>query len=91
MVKEYLDAGYDYGTVGVAAIKLRFKLLWKMCGRWLRLKFSSPKRLMCSESVIRLLQRGGYKSVGYLDPEITDAQVLLGAVQRASNEFETVT
>jgi hypothetical protein len=91
LVANFLDAGYDYGTVGVAGIKLRLKLLWRICGVWLRKKFSSSKRVMCSEAMIRMLQHAEYPSVAQFDPETTDAQTFLEAVQRASNEFEMAT
>ena len=89
-VSVYGGAKYDYGAVGATVIKYRLKLMWKWLGRWLRSKLTSPKKLMCSEVLIRILAHGKYEAVKTLDPETTDAQKLMAAYFEARKEFKLI-
>jgi hypothetical protein len=57
--------------------------------RWVKGRFQSPKKLMCSEAVIRFLQHGRITVVKNVDPETTSPARLLQLVN-TSTEFRKV-
>lgn len=89
LAKEYLDTGYDYWAAGMTGIKNRFKLVWKWLGCWLK-KRSNPQKVMCSESIVRMLQYAGYAAVSSLKPETTDAQKTMEVHFRNKDQFESI-
>jgi hypothetical protein len=80
MLNQYLGARYDY----LAAF---FTGLWQLTKRTLRGKFRDPKKLMCSEGVIRMLGHAGYNAVSDLDPEVTSPKALMMRCFRTPTEF----
>jgi hypothetical protein len=58
-------------------------------GRWFRRIFSNPKRLMCSEAVIRFLSLEDDCALG-LDPELTLPHELLMEVLDRPAQFERI-
>ena len=72
----YLNTKYDFWSAGMTGIKRRFKRLWKWIKNWAWSKKNLHK-VMCSESVIRMEGKAGYISIADLEPELTDAQVLM--------------
>jgi hypothetical protein len=87
MVVKYLDTPYDFGAMVATGIKDRLKLIWKLFGRWIK-RLPSSDKMMCSESVLRLLQSADYKSVNHFLPELTDAEQTLQAMKTNPEEFE---
>jgi hypothetical protein len=77
LINTYGGSEYDYGTVGVNAIMLKVRWLWKWIGGWLRRNFSKKYKLTCSELVARLLQNHNYPGLKGRDPELINAQQLL--------------
>lgn len=75
-----LGSKYDWESAFLSGVKLWFGRLW-------RSRFSSPKRLMCAEAVIRFLQHGGVHSMESLDPELTTPATFLDVVTR-SDDFK---
>jgi hypothetical protein len=69
-IATFLGSRYDYRAAFFAG-------LWRWFGRFLRGKFNSPSKLMCSEGVVRFLQHARYEAVADLDPEITSPKRLL--------------
>ena len=96
-VAEFIPIGYDMTTavrwitqhVG-APYDLRAGFLAGI-SRWLkrfvRGKFSSPGRMMCSEVVVRTLQYAQYVAVSAMDPEITRPGLLLRECHKHPKEF----
>lgn len=80
MLNQYLGARYDY----LAAF---FTGLWQLTKRTLRGKFQDPKKLMCSEGVIRMLGHAGYTAVADLDPEVTSPKALMTRCFQTPTEF----
>lgn len=76
-----LGVKYDWHSAFLAG-------LWRWLGVWIRGRFSSPRKLMCAEAVIRFLQHGEVVAVAHLDPEVTTPARLLQAVER-SDEFQS--
>lgn len=66
----FLGARYDYRAALLVGIM-------RLLGRYLKSKFKDPRKLMCSEAIIRVLQWSGYRAVNDLDPEITSPGVLM--------------
>ena len=82
-----LGANFDFRSAILLGIKY-----WLF--RWFKTGFTlnpnySPKKLMCSEAVIRFLLKGKYKSIKHLNPELTSPGELLGLVME-SEEFKKV-
>jgi hypothetical protein len=73
LAPQYLGLKYDWRGAFLAG-------LWRWFGRWLRGKFNSPHRLMCSEALLRILQHAGYGSVAHFDAEVTSPRRLLDRV-----------
>lgn len=77
---------YDFGSLFWSGIANFFKRYAKSISK--KFVWNSPTRLMCSESVIRFLDKGSYASVKDFDPEITSPEQLLIAVNKADKEFK---
>jgi len=82
-----LGAKYDWASGLCVGISAWFK-------RWIKSGFSfrpsrTPKRLMCSEAVVRFLKDAGCHSVSDLDEELTSPAELYDVV-RSSNDFMPV-
>lgn len=73
----YAGTEYDFGAAGATGIKDRFVKLWKRFGAWLRKKLSSGDKLICTEVLVRIFQHAELPEFTELDPETTDAQILL--------------
>jgi len=83
MLEAHVGSFYDYKAALFVGLRDIF-------GRWFRGKFQSPKKLMCSESVVRMLLDAGYKSVKNLDPETTSPGDLLKVLRENPQEFKEV-
>jgi hypothetical protein len=81
-IAKSLGVEYDWKAAFFAGLR-------RWLGRWLRGRFRSPRKLMCSEAVIRFLQHAGVSAVAQLDPELTPPQRLLEAVEK-SPDFSPV-
>lgn len=79
-ISSYLGADYDF----VAAFLVGLK---KFTGRAIKGRFSDPRKLMCSEAVIRMLDHAGYASVRDLDPETTSPLELMRRLFTMVDEF----
>lgn len=77
-----LGVKYDWRSAFFVGLRRWF-------GTWLKGRFNSPKKLMCSEAVIRLLQHAGVAEVSRFDPEVTSPQCLLEVVEK-SPQFSVV-
>lgn len=69
-IATFLGAQYDYRAAILSG-------LWRWWGRFFKSRFNDPKKLMCSEGVVRFLQHGNYTAVTGLDPEVTNPKHLL--------------
>jgi hypothetical protein len=88
LVREYLWSPYDYGAAASVALVERAKWLWKWVGRWFKSRFTSPRKLMCSEGMIRFLVKAGSSKFNSTDPEITNAEDLGEIYFRNPTEFK---
>ena len=61
---------------------------WSWAGRWIRSRFQSPNKLMCSEGVIRYLQECGYDSMMHFNPEVTHPLRILRRCLEVDVDFE---
>jgi hypothetical protein len=77
-----LGTKYDWTSALFAGLR-------RWLGRWVKGRFRSPKKLMCSEAVIRFLRHGNTLAVLDLDPETTSPARLLQVVE-ATPEFRKV-
>lgn len=69
-----LGCDYDFTSVFAIALRRWFKRLWKK-------PWQSPRKLMCSEGVVRFLQTAGYIFAEQLHPELTTPQSLLETLE----------
>jgi hypothetical protein len=79
-IATFLGTRYDYRAALLAG-------LWHWLGRAMRGKFNDPDKLMCSEGVIRFLQKAEYEAVADMDPEITSPKRLLVRCFQRTSEF----
>lgn len=79
-IAKFLGVPYDYRASILSG-------LFRWWGRLLKGRFNDPKKLMCSEGVVRFLQHGNYEAVKDLDPEITNPKILLLRCFRHAAEF----
>lgn len=88
LAPQYLGRKYDWKAALLAG-------LWRWFGRWIRGRFNTPYRLMCSEATIRILQHAGYSTVAHFDAEVTSPKRLLDRVfevaLRYASEFRLKT
>ena len=77
-IAESLGAPYDWSSAILSGLR-------RWLGRWLRGQFHSPRKLMCSEAVIRFLFHAGILPE-QLDPETTPPARLLKVIS-ASDDF----
>ena len=82
-----LGANFDFRSAVLLGIKY-WLLRWFKTGFTLNPNYS-PKKLMCSEAVIRFLVKGKYKTIKHLNPELTSPGELLGTVME-SKEFKKI-
>jgi hypothetical protein len=75
-IAQSLGVKYDWTSAMFAGLR-------RWLGRWVTGRFRSPKKLMCSEAVIRCLRHGGITAVSDLDPETTSPAQLLRAIDAA--------
>jgi hypothetical protein len=77
-ISSHLGDSYDYpGLFGNLLVKLQKALRLKP-KNWL----ASKRTMVCSESVVRVLQSSNYPGVGTLDPETTTPQDLFEFAQK---------
>lgn len=76
----YLGADYDFWAAFLVGMK-------KFFGRAIKGRFSDPRKLMCSEAVIRMLDHAGYEAVRGLDPETTSPLELMQRLFTMVDEF----
>ena len=86
-ISKLLGANFDFKSAILLGIKY-----WLL--RWFKTRFTlnpnySPRKLMCSEAVIRFLLKGKYKSIKNLNPELTSPGELLGIIME-SKEFKEI-
>lgn len=80
----FLGSRYDYTAAVLAG-------LYRLLGRFLRGRFRDPRKLMCSEAVVRTLGWSGYAAVEDLDPDLTPpGRLLLRVLEHVGTEFEVV-
>jgi hypothetical protein len=79
-IEKFVGLPYDWQSAGLAGC-------WRWLGRWLQSNGQSPKRLMCSEFVLRVLQHANYDSVAHFNPEVTNPLRLLERVLEMSLKF----
>ena len=72
-IATFLGVKYDYG----AAFLLGFR---RWFGRWIKLPYRNPGKLMCTEAVVKFLKIGGYPVADDLDLELTEPDVLWNKV-----------
>lgn len=70
MARTSLGKKYDWTSAFFSGIR-------RWIGKWIKGRFKSPKRLMCSESVIRILLHSEVSGFSGLDPETTSPSSLL--------------
>jgi hypothetical protein len=75
-IAKSLGVKYDWRSAFFVGLRRWF-------GTWLRGKFNSPGKLMCSEAVIRFLQHAGVAEVARFDPEVTSPQRLLEVMEKS--------
>ena len=78
-IADSLGTKYDWAAALFAGIR-------RWLGIWIRSGLTSPKKLMCSEAVIRFLEHAGFSAAKGLDPETTPPAKLLEVVS-SSDEF----
>ncbi len=83
-----LGTKFDYRSALYIGLRSKFRL-WKKSRFTLNPNFS-PTKLTCAEAVTRFLQRGGYRAVAGLNPEITGPDLLLQKVLQGKDEFQPV-
>jgi hypothetical protein len=83
-----LGTKFNYKSAIMIGIK-------SLLSSWYRNRFTlninrSPWKLTCSESVVRFLQFGGYRTAADLDPETTSPGLLLRKIMRSRDEFNPI-
>jgi hypothetical protein len=86
-IAKLLGANFDFRSAILLGIRYRL-LRWFKTGFTLNPNYS-PKKLVCSEAVIRFLLKGKYKTIKHLNPELTSPGELLGTVME-SKEFKEI-
>lgn len=83
-IASYLGSKYDYKAAILSG-------LWRWFGRWIKGKFKDPSKLMCSESVIRFLQRGeAYPCMMHFDPEVTHPKRIMERCEECKDSFRKI-
>ena len=73
LAPQYLGRKYDWKGAILAG-------LWRWCGRWIKGRFNTPYRLMCSEATLRIFQHSEYSSLSHFDAEVTHPRRVLDRV-----------
>ncbi len=86
MLAERLGTKFNYRSAIFIGIK-------SLLSSWYKNRFTlninrSPWKLTCSESIVRFLQFGNYRTTSFLDPETTSPGLLLREVMRNADEFK---
>jgi len=74
-IAQYLGVDYDLKSALWSGIKRWFGKRWR--------SISSPRQLMCSEAVCRMLQNGEILCVANLNPELVNPQELLTRIAQS--------
>jgi len=80
----YWQADYEISGALAIGIKNKLKWLWSVVGKWWRSKLK-PKRVICTELVIRALIHAGCLTDDELDVELTDAPTLCKILYKHTN------
>lgn len=90
LILRYTGRPYDFGAAGAVGIKNRFRRIWSYLGVWLREKLTDPKKLICTELVVRLLGAGNYTALVGLDPELARARDIFDRFMTSKEEVDPI-
>lgn len=88
LMEKYLGTDYDTGAAALVTIREKFSFLWKKCKGFFRKILGDSGKVMCSESVIEMLQHAGYATVKEMVAEDTNAERLYQAALKHPEEFK---
>lgn len=87
LMTRYSATEYDYATFLFAAL---YYLLPKKCRKTMKGMIRRPKKVICSESLIRFLRRAGYTGTEELDVELSGPAQIHPIFAKHPREYQSV-